>query len=407
MRHIFVCLPIAILCAAVILADENTTNPETKKPGTDEKTIRSLIVQLGDDDFRVREAAQKRLTDIGYPVLPLLHKAAKVGEDLEVLERVQLISQAIGSTLIREIRRFERARAEQGNNNWSTRLAMTPDGRRVVGVRFGSLRCWNIDDGKESVIFDWPDSQTSSWGLCLSRDGQKLIVGSEDKVARVFDMKTGKLVVELKGHSAAVQGADFLPDGKRAVTGGFDRSLRLWDLESGREIRAFEDVTEDVQCLAVSPDGKLVAVGHTTGYEVPGTIRLWDVETGRIASTLAGHAKRLCSVHFAPDGKTLVSSSFDKTVRLWDVSQGKLLKALEGHPNRVEGAVFTLDGKRVLSVGNQDNPIVMLWDAASGELLYQSAPAAAGLLDVAALPDGRHCLICGKDGSVRLWELRR
>jgi WD40 repeat protein len=112
-------------------------------------------------------------------------------------------------------------------------------------------------------------------------------------------------------------------------------------------------------------------------------------------------------VQFAPDGKTLVSSSFDKTVRLWDVSHGKLLKTFQGHPDRVEGAAFTLDGKRVLSVGNQDNPIVVMWEIASGAPLYQTPPIGAGLLDVVALPDGRHCLTCGKDGVVRLWQWKR
>ena len=57
------------------------------------------------------------------------------------------------------------------------------------------------------------------WGISLSPDGSRLIVGSDEKLARVFDMKTGKLLNELRGPAA---GAAFLPDGKRAVTGGGD-----------------------------------------------------------------------------------------------------------------------------------------------------------------------------------------
>jgi WD40 repeat protein len=186
-----------------------------------------------------------------------------------------------------------------------------------------------------------------------------------------------------------------------------DRSLRVWDVDSGQELRAFANVPDDVQCLSVSPDGKLVAVGHTTGVEEPGTIRLWDVETGREVRALTGHTKRLCSVQFARDGKTLLSSSFDGTVRLWDVAQGKILKTFQGHPDRGEGAAFTVDGKRVLSIGDQNNPIMLMWDIASGALLFETPPTGAGFLDVAALPDGRHCLTCGKDGAVRMWQWKR
>jgi WD40 repeat protein len=220
-------------------------------------------------------------------------------------------------------------------------------------------------------------------------------------------MKTGKLVKELIGHTAQVYGAALLRDGKRDITGGMDKSLRLWDVDNGRQIRTFENVPDDVHCLTVSPDGKLVAVGHTIGYEEPGAIRLWDVESGREVRTLTGHTKRLCSVQFAPDGKTLVSSSFDKTVRLWDVSQGTLLKTFQGHPDRAEGAAFTVDGKRVLSVGDQNNPIMIMWDIATGTPLYQTAPTGGGFLDVVALADGRHCLTCGKDGAIRLWQWKR
>src|SRR5262245_25274115 len=77
-----------------------------------------------------------------------------------------------------------------------------------------------------------------------------------------------------------------------------------------------------VRCLALSPDGKLLAAGHFTAVEAPATVRLWNVETGKEVRALAGHALEVSSVAFAPNGKSLLSSSFDQTVRLWDVASG-------------------------------------------------------------------------------------
>jgi len=390
-----------LIVAGSALGQDKAAPTEAKKSDVDEKAVRTLINQLADNVFEVREAAQKRLTEIGEPALEALKKAAKESGDAEAKQRLGQLIQAIQSSFFVEVRRFE------PHNNWISRLAVTPNGQQVVAaLRFGSLQSWNVNDGKEAIAFDWK-ATIPSWALTLSRDGQRLLVGSEDRVARIFDMKSGKLIKELKGHTGGVTGAAFLPDGKRAITGGADRSLRIWDVESAKELRAFENVPDDVHCLAVSPDGKLIAVGHTNGYEKPGTIRLWDLDSGREVRTLPGHTMRLCSVCFSADGKTLLSSSIDKTVRLWDVSSGQVLKTFQGHTGGVEGAVFTIDGKRVLSVGNEANPVVMMWDVASGALLFQTTPTDAGLLDVVALADGRHCLTSGKDGIVRLWQWKR
>jgi WD40 repeat protein len=404
------CRPLAVVRLAGIAslswlllahAQDAPTPPDAKKGAPDEKTIRALIKELGDESFEKREAAHKRLAAYGEAVLELLRRAAKEKREPEVQERLGQLIQAISSSFFVEVRQFER------HKNWTPRLAVTPDGRQVVAsLRFGSLRSWNVADGKEAVVFDW-SATLPSWTLNMSADGGRLFVGSEDGVARLFDMKTGKLLKALMGHTGEVSAAAFLPDGKRAITGGMDRSLRVWDLDSGREIRAFENVPEDGYCLAVSPDGELLAVGHTTGYGEPATIRLWDMKSGREVGALPGHTKRDSRVCFAADGKTLLSSSFDKTVRLWDVSQRRLIKTFQGHTGGVEGAVFTQDGQRILSVGNESNPVIIMWDIASGTIHRESAPAGVGFLDVVALPDGHHCLTSGKDGVVRLWQWKR
>src|ERR1700736_1559430 len=68
-------------------AQDKASTPKVKVGGGDEKTIRELITQLGDDAFDNRQAAQKRLVAIGEPALELVRKASKECADAEVRAR--------------------------------------------------------------------------------------------------------------------------------------------------------------------------------------------------------------------------------------------------------------------------------------------------------------------------------
>jgi len=96
-------------------------------------------------------------------------------------------------------------------------------------------------------------------------------------------------------------------------------------------------------------------------------VKLWDVNTGNCIKTLAGHTNWVWSVAFSPDGKTLVSSSYDRTVRLWDVTTGRCIRTLTGHTSEIYSVSFSRDGQTVAS-GCADQT-ARLWDASTGECL--------------------------------------
>jgi WD40 repeat protein len=65
-----------------------------------------------------------------------------------------------------------------------------------------------------------------------------------------------------------------------------------------------------------SPDGKRIV---TASWD--NTARLWDADTGKqIGEPLTGHTNFVLSAAFSPDGKRIVTTSFDQTARLWEIS---------------------------------------------------------------------------------------
>ena len=56
----------------------------------------------------------------------------------------------------------------------------------------------------------------------------RILTGSEDYSAILWDAKTGQEVLTLKGHSQEVTSVAFSPDGKSVLTGSQDGTAILW-----------------------------------------------------------------------------------------------------------------------------------------------------------------------------------
>ncbi|HCB55707.1 TPA: hypothetical protein DEP26_01865, partial [Candidatus Uhrbacteria bacterium] len=88
--------------------------------------------------------------------------------------------------------------------------------------------------------------------------------------------------------------------------------------------KLFEGHTGWVRSVAFSPDGKWIVSGS---YDC--TIKIWNRETRECVRTLKGHTDWVRSVVFSPDGKWIVSGSDDSTIKIWNVETGECVRTLE------------------------------------------------------------------------------
>jgi WD40 repeat protein len=138
----------------------------------------------------------------------------------------------------------------------------------------------------------------------------------------------------LLGHKGAVSSVAFSLDGQRIVTGSEDQTAKVWDAATGRELLALKGHTHMVTSVAFSPDGKRIITGAgdwSSPDTRPGEAKVWDAATGQEVLALKGHTDCVWNVAFSPDGKRIVTGSEDQTARVWDAATGQEILTLKGH----------------------------------------------------------------------------
>jgi WD40 repeat protein len=104
--------------------------------------------------------------------------------------------------------------------------------------------------------------------------------------------------------------------------------------------------------VAYSPDGKTLAAAH--GWKAI----LLDAETYEVRHELAHHG-RVTSVAFTPDGRTLLTGSWDRTVGVWSVASGARLAALDWGRGKVQYVAAAPDGMTAAAACDKG---VVIWD---------------------------------------------
>ena len=157
--------------------------------------------------------------------------------------------------------------------------------------------------------------------------------------------------------------------------------------------------------LAFTPDGRRLVSGSWDQ-----TVKMWDVTTGLPAGMVSNNIHYVQALASSRDGRWIAAENSADSVTIWDTATGQPVHTLPTD-RKVRGAgnnwvysiAFSPDG-RLLASGLDDKTI-RIWDVKSGEPLHDFTANKRSVIYVAFSPDGRWLATGGNDKTILVWDV--
>lgn len=216
-------------------------------------------------------------------------------------------------------------------------------GKTVASIRLTTKSEEAILDAAEGI----PHFEVRS--MAFSPDGEMVAVGTSLGQVKLFNARTGELILSLD-----------------------DEPARLAQKRTPEKLKSLKRAMGQVGSLAFSPGGTLLATCGSSFDDFPldliergglpstgpGRLKVWDVKTGKLIHDLPGHSHAE-AVSFSPDGNLLASAGrwsgheHGTGVIIWNVQTGKKLNTLLQQANAGTHAVTFSPTNKLVAVASR------------------------------------------------------
>eukprot|EP01025_Chloroclados_australasicus_P001702 TRINITY_DN10422_c0_g1_i1.p1 TRINITY_DN10422_c0_g1~~TRINITY_DN10422_c0_g1_i1.p1 ORF type:complete len:491 (+),score=52.19 TRINITY_DN10422_c0_g1_i1:87-1559(+) len=274
--------------------------------------------------------------------------------------------------------------------SWQPAHKEWPSRKFVSGSADRTVRVWDAITMTSLFVFGSHTNTISvvRWG------GEGFIYsGAKDSLINVWSAEQGKLVRDLKGHAGWVNGLTLSTD-FALRTGPYSLDIKTKNNNQGKNQ---QEVAQQKYSALTKNSERLVSCSDDN------TMIIWNpMKDRKPIKRMTGHVKLINQVCFSPDGRWLVSASFDKAVKLWDGFTGDYLHTFRGHVGEVYQVCWSPDSRLLVSASKDST--LKVWEMRTRKQLVELPGHADEVYCVDWSPAG--ALVCsgGKDRILKIWR---
>ena len=322
---------------------------------------------------------------------------------------------------------------------WS--IEFSPDGKTLAVGKYQWIELWDLEIQRlihtyEPHAGEVRSLRFSSQGASDTENQQatplRLYAGggiaAQSGEVRIWDVDSEELINSFEIHGDTIESIALSPSNTTLLTASMDEYSAVIDLASlgntttpnDKQTKWLTQHVGRVLCTLYHPEGTYFVTGSEDK-----TIKVWHPDTFNVLVNFDANDDAVYSLAYSAEESVIASGSADNTVRTWRVAPaedsegqdvlnmtGALVREYNGH----QGAVYSVDcgmvsrggnnRMAVIASGSADTSII-IWNLRSGNRYRTFDESTDAVYAVQLSPDGKFVAAGGRDGKLRLWNLRK
>ncbi|KAF9110873.1 U3 small nucleolar RNA-associated protein 13 [Mortierella sp. AM989] len=201
-------------------------------------------------------------------------------------------------------------------------LTRKTDGLLLTGSQDRTIKCWDLSTGdldnpdekhrfKSHYTVQAHDKDINT--IAIAPNDKVFATGSQDKLAKIWNLQEGTLMGTCKGHKRGVWSVKFSPVDQCLATSSGDRTIKIWSLNDFSCLRTFEGHTNSILKVDFLTSGlQLVSCGSD------GLVKLWTIRTNECVATLDNHTEKIWALAVRKDENLVVTGGADSMINMWE-----------------------------------------------------------------------------------------